>query len=78
MLAETYTDVYVEPGPLLLVWTALIALSLPCGVVTALKGRWGWFAVGFVAGLLPWLGTAFLKPLPDSAWARRAARRAAE
>ena len=72
-----YNDYYVSPSPLLIIWTVLLLVSLPCGVVTAAKGRWVWFVGGFFAGCLPWLGTAFLRPLPDSPWARRAARRAA-
>ena len=75
-MAAGYADLHVGPAPLLVVWTLLFLVSVPCGVVTASKGRWGWFVVGFLLGCLPWLGTALLSPLPDSPWARRAARRA--
>ena len=41
------------------------------GVVTASKGRWGWFAVGLLTGGALWLLTAFLVATHDSLWARR-------
>jgi hypothetical protein len=76
MLAETYTDWYVGPTPLLLLFTAVVLLAVPGAIVTALKGRWGWLLVGVL--LLGWtlILSAFLPAAPDSWWARRAARRA--
>ncbi|HEV7805567.1 MAG TPA: hypothetical protein VGO80_07110 [Solirubrobacteraceae bacterium] len=80
-MAAEYTNSYVGAAPLLVLWGLLLLVSLPCGVATAAKGRWVWFAAGFLAGFVPWIGTAFLRPLPDSPWAlwwtRRATRRGA-
>ena len=40
------------------------------GMVTALKARWVWFAIGFLTGGILWAATGFLLARPDSAWAR--------
>lgn len=45
------------------------ALCLVGGMVTALKSRWGWFALGFIAAGLIWPLTALLIARPDSPWA---------
>ena len=49
---------------------ALGAASLIGGMVTALKGRWGWFLLGLVTAGLIWPLTALLVAQPDSPWAR--------
>jgi hypothetical protein len=68
--AETYI---VEPNPLLILWTALALVVVVFGLVTALKGRWGWFLIGvFIPGV--WIFSAFATPAPTSLW-RRAAQR---
>jgi hypothetical protein len=77
MFAETHTDFYVSPSPLLLLFTAVVLLAIPCGIVTALKGRTGWLVVGLLLGAWPWICSAFLPALPGSWWAKRSARRAA-
>jgi hypothetical protein len=61
----------VTPGPFF--WLAMLLglCALLGGVVTALKGRWGWLAVGLLFGGWLWLFTAFLPASPDSVWARR-------
>jgi hypothetical protein len=40
------------------------------GMVTALKGRWGWFCLGMLTGGLAWPLTALLIGKPDSPWGR--------
>jgi hypothetical protein len=56
------------------IWFVLLAVyGMGClvgGMVTALKSRWGWFALGFVTGGLIWPGTALLVARPDSPWGR--------
>ena len=61
----------VAPSPLLLAWTLLALCVLAAGVITALKGRWGWLWAGIVLGGLPWLVSAFLAARPGSGWERR-------
>lgn len=51
----------------------LLLCVLSAGIVTALKGRWGWLAVGLLLGGTLWLFTAFLPAAPGSAWANRRA-----
>jgi hypothetical protein len=55
-------------------WFVLLALyggaCLVGGMVTALKGRWLWFAFGFLVAGLAWPLTALAIARPDSAWAR--------
>ena len=55
-------------------WFVLLAVyggaCLIGGMVTALKGRWAWFALGFLTGGLIWAATGLLLARPDSAWAR--------
>jgi hypothetical protein len=53
----------------------VIVLMPAGGIVTALKGRWGWLAVGLLTGGLLWMLTAFLPAAPQSTCARRRARR---
>ena len=70
-LADTYTDFYVSPSPWLIVFSLLVVVVVAAGVVTALKGRWGWLIAGLLLGGLPWLIGLWLSPRPGSAWARR-------
>jgi hypothetical protein len=69
-LATEYTDFYVGPRLVLLIWALLILAALAGGVVTAAKGRWGWVVVGLLSGGVLWLLSAFLAPTPRSWWAR--------
>ncbi|HEV2814789.1 MAG TPA: hypothetical protein VGW10_16155 [Solirubrobacteraceae bacterium] len=62
----------IAPGPGLIVWTLLALCVVSAGVVTAMKGRWGWFWASLLFGGLPWLVSAFLPAHAGSLWARRA------
>ena len=61
-----------EPGAAstipLEIW-AFTILTLTAGIATALKGRYGWLAVGLFLLGLPWLVSTFLLAKPRSAWA---------
>ena len=50
------------------VW-AFTLLTLTAGIATALKGRYGWLALGLFLLGLPWLVSSFLLAKPRSAWA---------
>ena len=50
------------------VW-AFTLLTLTAGIATALKGRYGWLAIGLFLLGLPWLVSSFLLAKPRSAWA---------
>jgi len=50
------------------VW-AFTLLTLTAGIATALKGRYGWLALGLFLLGLPWLVSSFLLARPRSAWA---------
>ena len=50
------------------VW-AFTILTLTAGIATALKGRYGWLALGLLLLGLPWLVSSFLLAKPGSAWA---------
>ena len=50
------------------VW-AFTLLTLTAGIATALKGRYGWLALGLFLLGLPWLVSSFLLARPGSAWA---------
>jgi hypothetical protein len=50
------------------VW-AFTILTLTAGIATALKGRYGWLALGLFLLGLPWLVSSFLLAKPGSAWA---------
>ena len=50
------------------IW-AFTILTLTAGIATALKGRYGWLAVGLFLLGLPWLVSTFLLARPRSAWA---------
>lgn len=70
--ADTFV---VTPDVGLLMWTAIAVVSVPAGVVAALKGRWGCLLLGLFLGGLPWLVGAFLAPRPASMWIRWSAKR---
>jgi len=50
------------------VW-AFTIVTLTAGIVTALKGRYAWLAVGLFLLGLPWVVSSFLLAKPRSAWA---------
>ena len=50
------------------VW-AFTIVTLTAGIATALKGRYGWLALGLFLFGLPWLVSSFLLAKPASAWA---------
>ena len=50
------------------VWVFTL-LTLTAGIGTALKGRYGWLAVGLLLLGIPWLVSCFLLAKPGSAWA---------
>jgi hypothetical protein len=64
--AATAADVGLE----FVLLAALGAASLIGGMMTALKGRWGWFLLGLLTGGLIWPATALLIARPDSPWGR--------
>ena len=64
--AGTASDIGLE----FLLLAALGAACLVGGMVTALKGRWGWFFLGLLTGGLGWPATALLIARPDSPWGR--------
>lgn len=72
LLADSHSFT-VAPSAFLVVWTLLALSVLAAAVVTALKGRWGWLAVGWLTVGVVWLYSAFLPALPGSVWARRRA-----
>jgi hypothetical protein len=49
---------------------AALVLTVLAGVVTALKGKWGFFFLGLVIGPL-WIIGAIRSAKPDSYWARK-------
>jgi hypothetical protein len=44
---------------------------IPCGIVTALKGRWTVILAGLLLVFPLWWYTAFAYAAPDSWWSRR-------
>ncbi|WP_205698216.1 hypothetical protein [Conexibacter sp. SYSU D00693] len=72
---EEGTSYLVEPGAGLIFFIVLVLVLAPAGVVTALKGRWGWVVAGLLLAGLPWLVSAWVAPADTSWWARRRARR---
>ena len=68
MLPFAAADVGAAPTIPLEVW-AFTILTLTAGIATALKGRYGWLAVGLFLLGLPWLVSSFLLARPRSAWA---------
>ena len=70
-LADVTSNVTVGPNAGLVVWTAVAAATILCGLVTAAKGRWGWVLVGLVTGGLVFLYSAWISAAPGSVWAQR-------
>jgi len=70
-IASSFTT---APGPGLLLWTTLVVALFAAAVVTALKGRWGWFLVGLLTSGLAFPIGAALPACPGSVWARRRGR----
>jgi hypothetical protein len=60
----------VAPSWGVVVFTVLLAVALPCGVVTAMKGRWGWLVLGLMTSGLLWIVGALQPPAPASLWQR--------
>jgi hypothetical protein len=50
------------------IW-AFTIVTLTAGIVTALKGRYAWLALGLFLLGLPWVVASFLLAKPGSAWA---------
>ncbi len=57
--------------------TVLMCLAVPCGIVTAMKGRRGWFVLGLMTAGLFWIVGALQPPMPVSLWRRWRAGRTA-
>ncbi len=62
--------VATEVGIEFILLTAFGAACIIGGMVTALKGRWGWFLLGLVTAGALWPVTALLVAQPESPWAR--------
>jgi hypothetical protein len=60
----------VQPNVGLIVLSIYVVFALLAGVLTAGKGRWGWFWLGVFTGGLLWIVGAFQTPSPTSIWAR--------
>ena len=67
----------VDPGIGMVIWVIVAFLSIPAAAVTAAKGRWGWFACGFITCGICWLIGAFQPATPTSLWSKRGRRRSA-
>ncbi len=63
----------ISPNAGLVAYSLLACVALVCAVITAAKGRWGWFALGLLTGLL-WIGGALQPAIPGSLWTRVAGR----
>ncbi len=68
MTALAAAEVGAAPTVPLEIWGFTI-LTLTAGIATALKGRYGWLAVGLFLLGLPWLVSTFMLAKPRSAWA---------
>lgn len=79
MVASTAigADHVLTVGPSLgLIVFAVLGLSLlACAVVTAMKGRWGWLALGLLTAGVLWTFGALQPSLPGSLWERLRSRR---
>jgi hypothetical protein len=60
----------VGPSWGVIVIAILVCVTLPCGLVTALKGRWGWLALGLMTAGLLWIVGALQPPAPAGLWQR--------
>ena len=67
----TTSDSATESLVMLLTIGLPFLLACAAGIVTALKGHWGWLLIGFLFAGLPWLVSAWLPAAPASLWARR-------
>ncbi len=64
-------------GTVLLLWVSYMAfVATPAAVITALKGQWLWFALGFCTAGIAWLVGAVQEPKHESVWHRRSRARA--
>ena len=68
-------SVTVGPSPALVISTVIALMAICAGIVTLMKGLWGWVIVGIFTSGLAFFYSAFLAPKPRSLWARRIARR---
>ena len=60
------------PSVFTVIWAVAIVLTvLAAGVVTGLKGRWGWLLAGWVTAGALWLFAAMLPAMPGSRWEQR-------
>jgi type IV secretory pathway TrbL component len=75
LLASLAASTSTGAGSGLVVYTILLAVAFCGGVVTAMKGLWGWVIVGILTTGLAFFVSAFLPAKPGSPWARRFARR---
>jgi hypothetical protein len=53
---------------------SVFALLLIAGIVTLIKGRWGWFLLGLVFLGVFWPVSALMPPAPNSLWTRLRSR----
>jgi hypothetical protein len=68
VIALAVADAGAAPTIPVEIW-AFTILTLTAGIVTAVKGRYGWLGVGLFLLGLPWLVSSFLLAKPGSAWA---------
>jgi hypothetical protein len=68
VIALAVADAGAAPTIPVEIWAFKI-LTLTAGIVTAVKGRYGWLGVGLFLLGLPWLVSSFLLAKPGSAWA---------
>ena len=62
-------EVLVQPGLGLLLWTLLAFVALPCAVISAAKGRWGWFLMGLLT-IIGFVVGALQPAVEGSLWSR--------
>jgi len=72
------SNLVVGANAALIIFTVFACIGLPCGAITAAKGRWGWFVLGVLTSGLLWIVGAMQPPRPGSPWHRRAERRSRE
>jgi hypothetical protein len=70
-------EIFVQPGFGLLLWALVAFVALPCAVISAAKGRWGWFLVGLLT-IIGFIVGALQPAVEGSLWSRlRGTRRSA-
>ncbi|MEA2355650.1 MAG: hypothetical protein QOD61_1779 [Solirubrobacteraceae bacterium] len=74
VVASTNGNFVVGPNAALIIFSVLACIAVPCGIVTAAKGRWGWLALGFLTSGILWIGGALQPPRQTSLWQRLATR----